>query len=215
MHPEFWKKRWAEKQIGFHQSAVEPKLATYFPRLNLPPHSTVLVPLCGKSLDLLWLARQGYNVIGAELSSLACEEFFKDNQIPCQTREPRIHKSTDPTLKITLFEGDFFTLKPEDFGVAVSAFYDRAALIALPPEMRARYVTHLLSLLGGQAKGLLITLNRLDPAAPLSEGPPFSVPDDEVLRLYQDRFGVTRLEQTESQIREDRAHEAAWLLEPR
>jgi thiopurine S-methyltransferase len=79
MEPAFWQKRWADNQIGFHQAQVNPYLQTYWPQLQLAPASRVLVPLCGKSLDLAWLAGQGYRVLGVELSRQAVEDFFREH----------------------------------------------------------------------------------------------------------------------------------------
>lgn len=79
MEPAFWQKRWADNQIGFHQAQVNPYLQKYWPRLQLAPASRVLVPLCGKSLDLAWLAGQGYRVLGVELSRQAVEGFFREH----------------------------------------------------------------------------------------------------------------------------------------
>ncbi len=79
MEPAFWHKRWADNQIGFHQGQVNSYLQTHWPALGLETGSRVLVPLCGKSLDLVWLAGQGYRVLGVELSRRAVEDFFREH----------------------------------------------------------------------------------------------------------------------------------------
>ncbi len=76
MHKDFWQERWAHNEIGFHLDDVHPGMRRHWPRLALPDGATVLVPLCGKSLDLAWLAGQGFNVVGVELSEKAVEAFF-------------------------------------------------------------------------------------------------------------------------------------------
>jgi thiopurine S-methyltransferase len=77
MKPQFWIEKWQAGQIGFHQSEVHSFLVEFFPKMALG--GKVLVPLCGKSLDMVWLAQQGCQVVGVELSSLACEAFFAEN----------------------------------------------------------------------------------------------------------------------------------------
>lgn len=178
MQAEFWHQRWAANQIGFHQPHANPYLQRFWPELAVKPGARVLVPLCGKSLDLVWLAEQGYRVLGVELSEKAVQEFFSEQQL-----EPVISQRGAFKVYgcegIELWCGDFFALRAEEV-VDCAALYDRAALIALPPEMRERYARHLDSLLPARCTGLLITLD-YDQAK--IDGPPFSVPDEEVQRL--------------------------------
>lgn len=144
MNPEFWQERWQDKRIGFNQPEVNPLLIKHFSALNLPAGSRVFVPLCGKSIDMVWLASQGYDVVGIELVESAVQAFFTENNI-----SPTVTKHSDnPNIKcyqgqllgqiIELWVADIFALKPEDLG-QVDAVYDRAALIALPAEMRPEY----------------------------------------------------------------------------
>lgn len=189
MEPEFWHKRWSTNQIGFHLPEVNPYLPRFWPRLGLERGSRVLVPLCGKTLDLLWLAHQGYPVLGVELSEKAITDFFQEHQL-----EPRV--STEGAFKvfragdIEIRCGDFFALKPEDVAEC-GAVYDRAALIALPAPMRERYAGHLQSLLP-DCLGLLITLDYSQDEMP---GPPFSVSDEEVRRLLGDAWRLEVLQE--------------------
>lgn len=81
MTPEFWHKRWQEKRIGFNQSAVNPLLTEYIDHLDLAVGSRIFVPLCGKSIDMVWLAAQGYDVVGVELVETAVQEFFAEQNI--------------------------------------------------------------------------------------------------------------------------------------
>ncbi|MGE8060314.1 thiopurine S-methyltransferase [Pseudomonas sp. NPDC089547] len=175
MEPAFWHKRWADNQIGFHQGQVNPYLQAHWPTLGLAPGGRVLVPLCGKSLDLAWLAGQGYRVLGVELSRRAVEDFFREHGL-----EPEVRKQGAFELwrhgDVELWCGDFFALRAEDVGDCVG-LYDRAALIALPSQMRAKYMEALSSLLPARCRGLLVTL---DYDQSLLDGPPFSVGDEEV-----------------------------------
>ncbi|MBI3561071.1 MAG: thiopurine S-methyltransferase [Gammaproteobacteria bacterium] len=184
MDPNFWQQRWRDGQIGFHLESVNPLLRMYWPVLSLPSASRVLVPLCGKSHDLAWLAQQGHHVIGVELSPLAVEGFFAEQRLEPQrhTQQGFDHYSVDG---IEIWCGDVFNLGPSQLG-EIAAVYDRAALIALPETMRQRYVRHLFSLLGPvPAPQLLITV---DYPQSLMDGPPFAVSSSEVQWLYSDRY---------------------------
>lgn len=179
MDAEFWLERWRDGRTHFHQSRVTPLLAKFWPSLELPARSKVLVPLSGKSLDMLWLAEQGHQVLGAELSSLAVEQFFAENGLTPTVREAdrgRYYTSG----QIEIYCGDIFDMPAKVLGSCVGV-YDRAALVALPHAMRARYCHEVYGRLADQYRGLLITL---DYDQSQMEGPPFSVDAGQVQRLY-------------------------------
>jgi len=179
MEADFWLERWRDGRTHFHQTRVTPLLAKYWPTLQLPAGSRVLVPLCGKSLDMVWLAQQGQRVLGVELSPLAVEQFFAENDWQPAVRETGPGK-TYTAGDIDIYCGDIFDLGADVLGDCVGA-YDRAALVALPAAMRARYARHVYGQLSNAYRGLLITLD-YDQAQ--MEGPPFSVPDEEVQAVY-------------------------------
>jgi len=189
MEAEFWQARWASNQIGFHLPEVNPYLQRYWPQLGLAGGAKVLVPLCGKSLDLVWLASQGYRVMGVELSEQAVEAFFSE-----QGLEPKIIRrgafKVYQTSLVEVWCGDFFALDPQAV-VDCSGLYDRAALIALPPLMRVQYTERLNELLARGCKGLLITL---DYDQVQKAGPPFAVGDDEVRVLLGEHWALDALE---------------------
>ena len=189
MQPDFWYKKWESNQIGFHQPQVNPYLQRHWPDLSVAEQARVLVPLCGKSLDLLWLAGRGHQVLGVELSEKAVEDFFSEQQLPVQVSEKgafKIYRAGS----IELWCGDFFALTADDVADCV-ALYDRAALIALPAPMRERYAAHLQAILPTGLQGLLITLDYDQAQMP---GPPFAVDDAEVRRLLGDAWQVQMLE---------------------
>ncbi len=190
MQPEFWHKKWESNQIGFHQPEVNPYLQRHWPDLAIPAQARVLVPLCGKSLDLLWLAGRGHRVLGVELSQRAVEDFFREQQLQPQISEEggfKVYRAG----AIELWCGDFFALSASDVADC-TALYDRAALIALPPPMRERYATHLQNILPAGVRGLLITLDYDQAQMP---GPPFAVEDAEVQRLFGGDWQVQALEE--------------------
>ncbi|MHB1951004.1 MAG: thiopurine S-methyltransferase [Acidiferrobacteraceae bacterium] len=215
MQPEFWLARWQENQIGFHRTAVHEYLQRHIHRLGLHPDANVLVPLCGKSVDMGYLRAQGAGVTGVELSELAVRAFFDENRIPVRTSRSgdlMVHEGGG----FRLFVGDFFALSAAQIG-AVSAAYDRAALVALPEPMRQDYARHLAALMPAGSPVLLITL-----AYPQHEmnGPPFSVTDDEVSDLFRRAFTIEILERRDTIGQEPRLQalgvtsfvESAYLL---
>ncbi len=189
MHPDFWHQRWQDNQIGFHQDKPTPLLLKHWPSLGLAPGSRVFVPLAGKSLDMLWLASRGHRVLGVEIEPLAVEHFFAENGLV-----PSVHRSAygihHRADEIELICGDAFALDAAALSDC-DAVFDRAALIALPLDMRRRYVHELYARLPPACRGLLITLEY-----PLHEkqGPPFTVPEAEVRELYGRDWNVETLE---------------------
>lgn len=189
MNPEFWQQRWAEGRIGWHQQEVDRLLQKHWPALGLKADSTVLVPLCGKSLDMAWLAAQGHAVRGVELSALACVSFFAEQGVePTEYSEDGFQIFAAPG--IALWCGDAFALRDAQLA-DVAAVYDRAALIALPPDLRRRYADELYARLPTGCRGLLITLEY--PQAERA-GPPFSVAEAEVRALFEPTWKVGLLE---------------------
>ncbi|BDB18590.1 thiopurine S-methyltransferase [Pseudomonas sp. CYM-20-01] len=188
MEPKFWQERWANNQIGFHLPEVNPYLQRHWPRLA--DGAKVLVPLCGKSLDLIWLAAQGLHVLGVELSEQAVEAFFNEQNLVPRITERGAFKVYQADL-IEVWCGDFFALEPEVLA-GCAALYDRAALIALPPLMRAQYTEHLNACLRPGCQGLLITL---DYDQTQKAGPPFAVADDEVAVLLGPHWALKVLEE--------------------
>ncbi|HVZ81418.1 MAG TPA: thiopurine S-methyltransferase [bacterium] len=209
MDKSFWYQKWEKNEIGFHGGVPNPLLVGHFERLSLPKGARVFLPLCGKSLDIHWLLAQGYRVAGAELSRLAVDQLFRELGVA-----PEISGAGElvhyRAQNIDLFVGDIFTLSRETLG-PVDAVYDRAALVALPGEMRSRYTGHLMGITG-KAPQLLICY-AYDQA--LAAGPPFSVSDEEVLRHYQDVYEpllVTSLEVPGGLRGQFPARENVWLL---
>ncbi|WP_428610204.1 thiopurine S-methyltransferase [Sedimenticola sp.] len=185
MDKQFWHDRWAQNQIGFHQQEVNSYLQQYWPRLQLAHGSSVFVPLCGKSRDMLWLLEQGYKVLGVEISPIAVADFFKENQLqPEVTVANGLERwSCD---ELVIFCGDLFSLTADDVANC-RAIYDRAALIAMPPAMRPIYVETLQTLFPAPLPTLLVTMTY--PQQEM-DGPPFSVQEAEVQRHYADRYRI-------------------------
>ena len=195
---EFWHNRWQSQNIGWHREIYNDLLLKHWPNIDAIDAGNVLVPLCGKSLDMLWLADQGYTIVGLEMVQQAVEIFFSENQLEFDMIEIGKHKkfSSHP---FTIFQGDFFDL---DIGVIqADSWYDRAALIAIDPSKRENYVDQIRKQTKSGAVGLLITF-----AYPQEQmqGPPYALHDDDVTLLFSDGFELECLEKIDLEDDKDR-----------
>jgi thiopurine S-methyltransferase len=185
-HP-FWHNRWENNQIGFHLDQPNPYLIDNACLIESKDNN-VFVPLCGKSLDMVWLSQQGWNVTGVEISEIAINDFFSENNLPFK-KQGRGLLPAYSSNSIKLFQGDFFNLTSQHLNKCCS-FFDRAALIAMPKDMRIQYASHFASIMPARSKGLLVTVSYTPTQ---SEHPPFSVSQEEVLELYSRFFQVEKL----------------------
>jgi len=189
---EFWLERWERDQIGFHQGSVNAALQHYWPDLEVPADRGVLVPLCGKSLDMRWLEGRGHKVWGIELSRKAIEAYFAEGG-----ETPVYQPAASGELLAcyrgagtTIYQGDYLQVsRPQIKGVG--GVFDRGALVALPRDQRAHYADHLQRIIPEQAVILLLTLEYDDSQV---SGPPFSVEEVEVRALYGARCRCELLE---------------------
>lgn len=170
---EQWLARWREGHTGWHEAEGNPSLKKFWTATG----KRVLVPLCGKTQDLIWLERQGNEVIGVELSELAVEAFFAENEIPYSCVEGALSAFVAKDRSITIYCGDYFQFSAGPF----DAYYDRGALVALPETMRGDYVEHTRTMLHTETAQLIISLEYDESIA---AGPPFSVPAEEILGYW-------------------------------
>ncbi|WP_221794264.1 thiopurine S-methyltransferase [Oceanobacter mangrovi] len=180
-----WLQMWQQDQIGgFHQPLVNPLLVKHWPAQGLRPNSRILVPLCGKSLDMIWLAQQGHKVVGIELSPLAVKAFFRENNL--QVR--KMHSGNFTCWKsanITIWCGDFFSLQKQQLG-PVDCVLDRAALTALPESIRAQYVQQLRALIDPQVEIFLLTVEDVTKHSGVLK----TAIDDELIQLFSRHFDI-------------------------
>ncbi len=191
MDAQFWLDRWEEGKIGFHKDDHHEKLMQYFPEFDAPHGSKVLVPLCGKSKDMIWLHSMNLYVHGIELSQEAINSFFKENNID----SPDLSEDADflhhTHENIVLSRGDIFKLGAGD---QYDYIYDRASLVALPAPMRKDYAKLMTQVLRSGGQYLLITFEYNQEQM---DGPPFSVDANEIHRLYEDNFTIELKESLE------------------
>jgi thiopurine S-methyltransferase len=190
MEKDYWLERWGQGETGFHQNEINPYLSRHWQDLHPNHGSKVFVPLCGKSQDMLWLRNQGYSVLGVELSAIAVDAFYTESgNTPHKVTSNKFDQYEADS--VTILCGDFFDLD-KDALAGVSEVYDRASLVALPPEMRERYVHHLTDILPPATQILLIAFDY--PQQEMS-GPPFAVSKTEVEALYQNHADIHLLSQ--------------------
>ena len=216
MEHNFWHQRWQNKQIGFHLAEANPLLVRHFARLEVKQGARLFLPLCGKTLDIAWLLNQGYSIVGVELSQIAIDELFANLGM-----SPKIemlgdvlhYSANTPEQSIDIFVGDIFAVTPSMLG-KVDAVFDRAALVALPEEMRQHYAMQIMAL-SAHAPQLLVCFV-YDQS--LQAGPPFSVDSTIVSSLYGKFYDFTLLEN----VTVDGglkgvcpADEEVWLLQPK
>ncbi len=182
---QHWLDRWDQDRIGFHDSSVNQHLQASLADFKLNQGARIFLPLCGKSVDIVWLTGLGFEVIGVEFSKIAIEAFFDQQAIPYE-----LHRGarfvTYRADNITLLQGDFFDLRHDDLSEC-ALVYDRAALIALEATDRPRYYRHMLSLLPAACEMLLITLEYDQTEM---RGPPFATLNEEVSQFYQEVFSI-------------------------
>ncbi len=187
-----WHQHWTSPTPGFHEGQVNPYLTKYLPLFDLQPGDSIFMPLCGKAVDILWLAEQGFEVIGVELSQVAVESFFEESGLQYEqtgVADFKVYRSAN----ITLYQGDFMNLKAEQLA-ACKLVYDRASIVAIEPFNRASYKTRMLELVPVATPMLMVVL---DYRQGDMNGPPFSVPVSEVTELYKPEYQVELLQSSE------------------
>lgn len=205
MNPDFWHERWSNNETGFHLDQPNPAMLHHWPTIPIDLGSRVLVPLCGKTVDILWFLKQGYQVVGIELSEIALdalaesiEEMFSLAVDKQEIDGVILYRAAG----ILLICGDWFKLTADDIG-PIHAVYDRAALVALPEDMRGTYSQHLLSI-AGVVPQLLVTM---DYNQDEMSGPPFSVSADNVESYYASSMNIDVLHSEERINKEPRFRE--------
>ena len=210
MEHQFWHEKWEANDLAFHREDFNPVLVDNWPVLDVPAGSKVFVPLCGKSRDMAWLMEQGCRVLGVELSEVAARSFLEESGLEARRdREgPFVRYRTG---QLEFLCGDFFSLEPEHLS-GVGAVYDRASLIALPPDLRALYAAHMNALLRPGLQVLLIILTYRDGQI---NPPPFRVFPEEVKSLYDPWCDVELLQEGETEVKQVICPQFAFRLRVR
>lgn len=213
MDADFWHNKWQRNELGFHNSEPHPLLLKYWPRMNVAAGARILLPLAGKSVDIRWLADQKFAVTAVDLSELAADAFFleqhwsarKETKGYNQTKGHYLHYRHDD---IDFIVGDFLQLGASDIEQCTAA-YDRAALIALPENMRRDYVDTLARLLSAGANYLLISLEYDESVL---NGPPFTIEPNTIARLYETYFHINPLGRHSADVKGAPATEVVYQM---
>jgi len=196
-----WSQRWEEKKIGFHLSDVNPVLTKFADDLLKPASSDensseqvegdcsatrVFVPLCGKTLDMVYLANRAGDVYGVEGIKTALEEFAVEHpELKITNNGVKDGFEHFEGEKISLLKGDFFALTTDQTEGHFDAVYDRGSLVAIDPSLRDEYIKVLQRLLAKGARILLVTYERIGSEESTKMGPPFSIPESGVREIYE------------------------------
>ena len=205
MEKSFWIKNWEENNIGFHNSEYNDLLLKHFSTFDLEQDSHIFVPLCGKSLDLIWLATRGHRVTGVEVSPLAVTGFFKENNLPVNiTVDGNFNRYSCENPAVEILEGDFFDASNEVLG-RVNFLYDRASIVALPPELRKKYTEVITKILSPGDQMLLVAMEY---ESEVELGPPFPVTETDIRSYYENNFTIEILEEIDKVVDHPRFIEA-------
>jgi len=180
-----WLTMWRDERIEeFHHPLVNPLLTRFWHSQKLKRNSRILVPLCGKSLDMLWLAEQGHRVVGIELSPIAVKAFFDENHLKVK----KTRKGNFTCWKsgaIVIWCGDFFSLQKHQLG-RIDSVLDKAALTALPECVREQYLTQLRTLIENDVGIFLLTVEDVEKDSGLD----VTIIDSEITKLFREHFEI-------------------------
>lgn len=180
MDKDEWVNAWNEGRTNFHRNGPHEFLVQYYDQVNLPENSNILVPMCGKSHDLIWLKEKGHNVFGVEIVNRPCQEFWSDHKLEFQERSIESAQVYEGD-RITIINDDFFNFPRESIPEKIDFIFDRAALVALPEEMRKVHYSRIKEL---SSPGTKILLDSFEYDRQFETRAPYSVSDAEVKAAY-------------------------------
>lgn len=186
MEISYWQSRWRKGKTGWHMDTVYPPLPTFWDDVNIESGSRILVPLCGKSLDLGWFVDHGHTVTGIDVSAKAIHHIMQ--QHPESFTKDSSHGFTVyRSESLVLWQGDYSKL-PTDEIPTQDLIYDKASIIALPPEKRLDHANKHIELCSTHTQILLQTFEYEQSEM---HGPPFAVHEEELKKLFGNRFKLT------------------------
>lgn len=188
MEAQFWIESWdlGGVKTSFHRRDIHPYVVKHFPPAVLRG-KCILVPLCGKAVDMAYFRQYADQVIGVELVEKAVQQFFIEQNLPYTQHGNRFEAE-----RLTIICGDFFRLTRAEVG-PIDLVYDRASLVALPLPMRMQYINKINELLPVGSQQFINTLEY----APLLPEPPFSITPEEVAHYYGANYAIQHLEAPE------------------
>uniref|UniRef100_A0A8C7Z3E0 thiopurine S-methyltransferase n=1 Tax=Oryzias sinensis TaxID=183150 RepID=A0A8C7Z3E0_9TELE len=194
-----WEERWQQDRIGFHQPTVHRMLEKNLDKvLNGRTGVRFFFPLCGKAIDMKWLADQGHSVVGVEISEKGIQQFFEENNMTFSEEPvpeiPGAKVFRNPEKNISLYQCDLFQFSSSIAG-RFGGIWDRGSLVAINPKDREKYAALIVSLMDQDCRYLLDTfLYNPDQY----RGPPFFVPDEQVRSLFGSSCNVELLQSVDA-----------------
>ncbi|XP_068567393.1 probable thiopurine S-methyltransferase isoform X1 [Cebidichthys violaceus] len=209
-----WEERWQEDRIGFHQPHVHKMLEKNIDKvLSGRTGVRFFFPLCGKAVDMKWLADMGHSVVGVEISEKGIKQFFEDNNMT-YSEEPvpaipgaKVFKSSE--RNISLYQCDLYKFSSSIEG-QFGAIWDRGSLVAINPRDREKYAALIISLMAKDCRYLLDTL-LYNPES--YSGPPFLVPDEQVASLFGNSCDLEQLQSLDALTDRQRGWGLDYLTE--
>uniref|UniRef100_A0AAV2K0Y5 thiopurine S-methyltransferase n=1 Tax=Knipowitschia caucasica TaxID=637954 RepID=A0AAV2K0Y5_KNICA len=185
MQLEEWEERWQQEKIGFHQLAVHKMLENNIDKVVAGrTRVKFFFPLCGKAVDMKWLSDSGHSVVGVEQSEKGIRQFFEESNMSF-SEEPvpnvpgaKVFRNSEKS--VSLYNCDIYKFSSSLEG-QFGAIWDRGAFVAINPKDREKYAALMVSLMAPDCRYLLDTL-LYNPQ--LYQGPPFFVPDEQLLALF-------------------------------
>lgn len=219
-----WQARWDANQTSWHIQDPNLFLRRYLREL-LPAEAQtvpgmgprVLVPLCGKTVDMAFLARGGFRVVGVDGVKKALDEFAEEHAVTLpsggKTMLVNLPPAIDPQLfhasavlisahpdepvrtqaapPVLLVQGDFLKLGPGEAEALVpfDAAFDRGGLVAVAPADRVQYANVMAGLIAPGGRVLLVVCEH-EPFHGGKLGPPFQLTESEVHELFASNFDI-------------------------
>ncbi|XP_019729224.1 probable thiopurine S-methyltransferase [Hippocampus comes] len=189
-----WEQRWEENRIGFHNPRVHKMLESHIDKV-LAGRTGVrfFFPLCGKAVDMKWLADMGHSVVGVEIAEKAIQQFFMENNLTYSEEPvpamPGVKVFRNSEKNISVYNCDLYNVSSSVVG-QFGAIWDRGSLVAINPRDREKYASLIMSLMAQDCKYLLSTL-MYNPE--LYKGPPFVVPGEQIPGLFGKQCNVELL----------------------
>ncbi|CAN9504235.1 unnamed protein product [Ophioblennius macclurei] len=209
-----WEQRWHDDKIGFHQPQVHNMLEANIDKvLNGRSGVRFFFPLCGKAVDMKWLADKGHSVVGVEISEKAIRQFFEENNMTYSEEAvpaisgAKVFKNSEKN--ISLYQCDLYNFSSSVAG-QFDAIWDRGSLVAINPQDREKYAALIMSLMAKDCRYLLDTL-LYNPE--LYQGPPFFVPDEQVQKLFGGSCDIETLQSEDALMDRHREWGLQYLTE--
>ncbi|MBC7429440.1 MAG: hypothetical protein H7336_12555 [Bacteriovorax sp.] len=182
----FWNQVWQDGTIRFHQNVFNSQMVSKFRDVDLNG-KTVLIPLAGKTRDILFFLEKGAQVTAVEFVEQAIIEFFENNEIQ-YTKIGNLYQCEN----LKFYAMDFFAFTTEK---KFDVLFDRASQVVFAPAERPYYYQHMSTLIDTHT---MLLLGAIEHTGPADFGPPHKISQAEVKNAYE-KMGITLKKFSEQQ----------------